>query len=72
MASSPSSHCFGSWFLLGCVGCVELEKDNIAVLHNVVPALLPVFSRSLKQIETNSEKACLIEFKIPFLGNQHS
>lgn len=35
------------WFLFRCIGCVEFEKDNVAVLHHVVPALLPVFSSSL-------------------------
>lgn len=36
-----------SLFLFGCVGCVEFEKDNVSVLHDVVPALLPVFPSSL-------------------------
>lgn len=40
---------FCLWFLLRCIGCVEFEKDNVSILHNVVPALLSVFSCSLKQ-----------------------
>lgn len=30
------------------VGCVEFEKDNVAILHDVVPPLLPVFPSSLR------------------------
>lgn len=40
---------FCLWFLLRCIGCVEFEKDNVSILHNVVPALLSVFSCSLNE-----------------------
>lgn len=38
-----------SWFLFRRIGCVEFEKDNISILHDVVPALLPVFPSSLRR-----------------------
>lgn len=38
-----------SWFLFRRIGRVEFEKDNISILHNVVPALLPVFPSSLRR-----------------------
>ena len=34
-------------FLLGGVGCVEFEKDNVPVLHHVVSSLLSVLSSRL-------------------------
>lgn len=46
--SSPSGERVVSLFLFGGVGCVEFEKDNVPVIHYVVPALLSVFPRSLR------------------------
>ncbi len=31
------------------LGCIKFKEDNISIFHNVIPALLPVLSSSLRQ-----------------------
>lgn len=51
-SSLQLSHSCGEYkvplFLLWCVWCVEFEKDNVTVLHNVVPSLLSVLPSRLR------------------------
>lgn len=65
--SSFFSHCLLS-FLFGCIRCVEFEKDDIPVLHDVVPALLPVFPSSLRKREWNPIRHIEIASRDNFSG----
>ncbi len=51
-----------SWFLFRGMGCVEFEKDNVSVLHDVVSTLLPVFPSSL-WMKIKEDKILKIVFK---------